>query len=54
MKAQEGLYMIRPSFKRREGNPGVRATPARGLPYLLFFFFFLHNVFTRQVGLPEC
>ena len=40
MKAQGGLYMIRPSFKRREGNPGVRATPARGLPYLLFFFFF--------------
>ena len=54
MKAQGGLYMIRPSFKRREGNPGVRATLARGLPYLLFFFFFLHNVFTRQVGLPEC
>ena len=45
MKAQGGLYMIRPSFKRREGNPGVRATLARGLPYLLFFFFF----FTQRI-----
>ena len=45
MKAQGGLYMIRPSFKRREGNPGVRATSARGLPYLLFFFFF----FTQRI-----
>ena len=54
MKAQGGLYMIRPSFRRRKGNPGARATLARGLPYLLFFLFFLHNVFTRQVELPEC
>ena len=46
--------MVRPSFKRREGNPSARATLARGLPYLLFFFFFLHDVFTRQVELPEC
>ena len=45
MKAQGGLYMVRPSFKRREGNPGVRATPARGIPFLLFFFFF----FTQRI-----
>ena len=40
-------YMSKALFTPREGNPGVRVTLA-----LAYFFFFSHDVFTRQVGLP--
>ena len=40
-------------FTRREGDPAARVTLARGLyPSTNTFLLFLHDMFTRQVGLP--